>query len=279
MSGAPAPPLEEGLRTAFDGWLSATTARFESGLRFAEIRKGVQALSSLYVERRAGADLAARAAEGAGKRAALATYFAPLHFLAARYALESLLESEPAALGGMRRVVDLGCGTGAAGAALATAAGGTEVLGVDRSGWALGEARRTWAAFGLRARTLRRRLPQGLPHPRPGDLFVLGWCLNELGERERQALLADLAAARAHGARVLVLEPLAGAVAPWWEDARRTLGGSEVFAAQVKRTIERPDRIAELDQAAGLDHRVIGVRAMFAGAQPAGFSAAKRRRT
>jgi hypothetical protein len=56
-----------------------------------------------------------------------------------------------------------------------------------------------------------------------------------------------------------------GAVAAGREAARRTLGGSEVFAAQVKRTIERPARIADLDHASGLDHRVIGVRAMFAG--------------
>jgi hypothetical protein len=32
----------------------------------------------------------------------------------------------------------------------------------------------------------------------------------------------------------------------------------------VKRGVERPARIAELDRASGLDHRVIGVRAMFA---------------
>ena len=266
MRGAPAPHLKEALRSAFDGWLSAATERFEAELRFAEIRKGVNSLSSLYVERRSGADLAARAHEGAGKRAALATYFAPLHFLAAHCALESLVESNPGALAGIRRVVDLGCGTGAAGAAAASAcAARPEVLGVDRSGWALAEARRTYTAFGLRARTLRSRLPRGLPRGRPGDLCVLGWCLNELREEERDRLLARLAEARdGLGARILVLEPLAGAVTPWWETARGRLGGAGVWTAVVKRPIERPARIAELDHASGLDHRVIGVRAMFA---------------
>ena len=47
-----------------------------------EVRRGVQALSRLYVERR-GAGRLARALDGAAKRAALATYYAPLHFLAA----------------------------------------------------------------------------------------------------------------------------------------------------------------------------------------------------
>jgi SAM-dependent methyltransferase len=265
MREAAAPHLKEPLRAAFDAWLSATTARFAAELRFAEIRKGVQALSSLYVERRAGADLAARARSGAGKRAALAAYFAPLHFLATRYALERLLESTPGALAHVRRVVDLGCGTGAAGAAAASACAETpEVLGVDRSGWALGEARRTYAAFGLPARILRRRLPGGLPRPRASDLCVLGWCLNELGEGDREALLGELAGAHSQGARILVLEPLAGAAVPWWEEARRELGGSRAWVAEVKRAIQRPAQLADLDRAAGLDHRVIGARALFA---------------
>ena len=59
------PYLTGELRVAFDAWLDAAVERHSRELEFREIRKGVQALSALYVQRRAGADLAARA-EGIG---------------------------------------------------------------------------------------------------------------------------------------------------------------------------------------------------------------------
>ncbi|MEN6631590.1 MAG: hypothetical protein ABFD84_04115, partial [Candidatus Polarisedimenticolia bacterium] len=70
------PYLEPPLREAFDAWLEGTVSRFVPPLTFTELRKGAQALSTLYVERRGGGGLATRAIEGTGKRAALATYFA-----------------------------------------------------------------------------------------------------------------------------------------------------------------------------------------------------------
>src|SRR5690606_24207189 len=142
-----------------------------------EIRKGLQALSTLYVQKREGADLAARAIEGRGKRAAVATFYAPLHFLTAHHLLEDVGAER---LGAIERVLDLGCGTGAAGAAAAAtlhAAGRPlpRVVAVDRSGFALSEARATYAAFGLLARTVRGALPAALPALRAGDFVVLGW--------------------------------------------------------------------------------------------------------
>jgi hypothetical protein len=263
------PYLEGEVRARFDAWLAAAVARHEPPLRFREVRRGVQALSHLYVEGRVGSDLAARASEGRAKRAALATCFAPLHFLATRYAAEAL---DPAQLARVARIVDLGCGTGAAGAALAGACRERpRLLAIDRSGWALGEARHTYAAFGLHARTLRRRLPGGLPAARRGDLWLLGWMLNELAEAERQELLERLEQAQAAGAALLVLEPLAGRLVPWWPGVLRRFAPAGARAAEVKRRILRPERIAALDAASGLDHRVVGARLMFVpGADPQG---------
>ncbi len=253
--------LEGPLRAAFDAWLEAARARCAPPLTFAEIRKGVQALSSLYVERRGGGGLAARAVDGAGKRAAFATYYAPLHFLAAHYALEQIA---PATLQGVDTVHDLGCGTGAAGAAAAAAcrAGSVSLHLLDVSGWALGEARHTARAFGLASKTRRGALPGAFPKAGRGDLVVLGWAVNELDEPAREALLRTLEAAVARGARVLVLEPLARAAAPWLAAWAARLAPLGVTGSLVKREIDRPPWIAQLDDASGLDHREIGARVL-----------------
>lgn len=94
-AGAVRPYLAGALRAAFDAWLADTVRRHSRVLEFREIRRGVQAVSALYVQRREGADLAARAIEGRGKRAALATFYAPLHFLTAHHLLAGLGPATP----------------------------------------------------------------------------------------------------------------------------------------------------------------------------------------
>jgi SAM-dependent methyltransferase len=225
------------------------------------VRKGVRALSHRYVEARARAD-PGDPLDGHGKRAAFATYFAALHFIVTWDTLETL----GAPLETVRRVVDVGCGTGACGAAVARFGGGrASLLGIDRSGWALGEARHTCAAFGVRARFRRGALPGALPaRTGRGDALVAGWCLNELAPGARERVVAAFLAARARGARLLLLEPLAGWAAPWWDElaARVTALGGE--AAIVRRALGLPAWIERMDRAASLDHSVVGARALFA---------------
>src|SRR5206468_7238101 len=64
----------------FDSWFEALEARHLSRLTFAEVRRGLQALSALYVDRgkRPGTG---GALGGSGKRGAFALFYAPLHFL------------------------------------------------------------------------------------------------------------------------------------------------------------------------------------------------------
>jgi precorrin-6B methylase 2 len=257
--------LPEEVRKEFDSWLETAVGRYVPPLTFTEVRKGVQALSSLYVERRSGGGLGPRSHEGQGKRAALVTYFGPLHFLTVYHAIGGFGRFD-----GTTRVVDLGTGTGASGAAAALRAGGVpDILGLDRSGWMLSEARRTWSAFGLRGRAVRGRLPGAFPRVRPTDLIVLGWVVNELEESDREGLLEKLLDAVVRGARLLVAEPLAERITPWWRGWVDTLESVGVEEGMVRVAIDRPSWIADLDRASGLDHGTIGARLLAGPAQSA----------
>jgi SAM-dependent methyltransferase len=264
------PYLESPLREAFDAWLETTVARYSPPLAFAEIRRGAQALSSLYVERRRSGAIAARSVRGRGKRAALATYFAPLHFLTVHHALGAfdLRAAEP-----IRRVLDLGCGSGATGAAIATARlappGAVEpdpprVVALDVSGWALGEAEATYAAFGLGCRMRRGALPGSFPRVGPSDLIALGWVVNELDDRGRTTLLGRLRGALESGASLLLAEPLSERPSPWWSEWAEALAPLGAAEEWVRTEIERPNWIASLDRATRLDHRTLGARVLCA---------------
>src|SRR5690348_15790927 len=96
----------------FADWMRALEARHLADLRVAEVTRALRALSSAYVGRRhkmAGGG----ALDTAGKRAAFALFYAPLHFLATQHVIEAVDPhgAPPAS------ILDLGCGTGAAGAA------------------------------------------------------------------------------------------------------------------------------------------------------------------
>ena len=126
-----------------------------------------------------------------------------------------------------RRIVDLGCGTGVAGAAWALAAGGASVLGLDRHPWAVDEARWTYRTLGLDGDARRADVGR-LELRRPPDAIVAGYVLNELDDAVRDTVLADLAGWAAKGAAVLVVEPISRSVAPWmkrWETVVEQAGG------------------------------------------------------
>src|SRR5262245_2880020 len=122
---------------AFLSWQDALERRFLSTLTFQEVRRSVQSLSSLYVESRERLDSGA-ALNGAGKRAAFAMFYAPMHFLLVREIVRSLGASKKA----MPAIIDLGCGTGSAGAAWALECSPIpKLIGVERNTWALQETK------------------------------------------------------------------------------------------------------------------------------------------
>ena len=242
----------------FPAWVEALEARHTKTLSFAEVRRALQALSSLYVKR--GERLAEGEALGtAGKRAAFALFYGPLHFLAVREIVRALGAGHPAP----REILDLGCGTGAAGAAWALEAGPrVAVAGIERSGWAASEARFTFARLGLRG-DARRGDIRGAALPGRGGGIVCAYVVNELPEDARVSLLERLLAAGRAGARVLVVEPIARGVAPWWprwSDAFRGAGGR---ADEWRFPAALPPLLARLDRAAALDHRELTARSLW----------------
>src|SRR5512143_207080 len=231
----------------FAAYYKAVEKRHLAELTFAEVRRALQALSSVYVERRermaGGAAL-----DGAGKRAAFALYYGPMHFLLVREIVRAL----PAPVRTPRRLLDLGCGTGTAGAAWALECEPqARVEGVDRSGWAVAEARWTLARFGLDGRATRADAATApLPGARSGVLAA--FTVNELAEEPRGRLLGRLLEAARAGSTVLVVEPIARRVNPWWPEwaeAFRAAGGRE---DEWRFRPDLPERLALLAKAAGL---------------------------
>jgi SAM-dependent methyltransferase len=248
----PGPPASD----RFPAWVEDLQARHRRELTFAEIRKGLQALSSLYVERRQKLSAGA-ALDGAGKRAAFALYYGPAHFLLVRAIVRAL----GTAAGRPRTIVDLGCGTGAAGAAWGLEAG-ARVEGIDRNGWAVEETRWTLARLRLKG-SARKGDAVSEPLPTRPAGVVAAFTVNELDPKARERLLAAVREAPARGVRVLVVEPLARRALTWWDPwaaAFTAAGGRE---DEWRIDAELPASLVELGRAAGLDPGRLGARSLF----------------
>jgi hypothetical protein len=90
--------------------------------------------------------------------------------------------------------------------------------------------------------------------------------MNELGDSERDALLTRLVErGAARGDRVLIVEPLAGFVARWWNRWRETFETAGGRADEWRLRTELPPIVAKLDRAAGLNHREIIGRSLWLG--------------
>jgi SAM-dependent methyltransferase len=247
----------------FDQWLLDAEARHFADLTFPEVSSGLRALSSAYIERRQRLGDGG-ALDGAGKRAAFALFYGPLHFLLVRAIIQAL----PGASSGNTTLVDLGCGTGAAGAAWAAAcARPPRILGIDRHSWAIGEAARTYRAFGLTARTIRGDITS-TEVPKGPVSILAAFALNELADAPRDALMARLFARAVAGDRLLIVEPIAGFVARWWARWRAEAEAIGGRADEWRFRIELPPIVAKLDRAVKLDHRELTGRSLWLAGHP-----------
>jgi predicted RNA methylase len=240
------------ISSQFAFFLRELEVRHLADLRFSEVTRALRALSSAYVERRETALAGHKALDGAGKRAAFALYYGPIHFLLVQHIIRELGVTPERGT-----VVDLGCGTGVAGAAVATASTpSATVLGIDTHPWALDEARFTYQTFGLRfdirrGHAARSRFPAGT------SFIVAAFVVNELNDADRATLLAQLKTVRS---RVLIVEPISNRISPWWPAWVDALGAQ---ADEWKVRVDGPPIVKRLAKAAGLRPDVLTARSLF----------------
>lgn len=264
---------DDRIRDLADAWVGDLLSRHAAQFTRPELLKAIRALSARYVEQRAS--LSRRSAlDSAGKRAAFAAFYAPLHALTVR-AVAVALDVRAAGVG---QVIDLGCGTGAASIGWALATGERpRIVGVDRDQWATQEASWNWRRLGLSGRVDRGDLVHALgatiadagrrrPRTNPRDgatAVILGWSLNELDPPTRKRAFDLVLRAPTTGIATLVVEPIARTATPWWRDwAARVVhaGGRDDLW---KFAPDLPRRLADLDEAAGFRREHLGARTLW----------------
>jgi hypothetical protein len=84
-----------------------------------------------------------------------------------------------------------------------------------------------------------------------------------LSDAARAALLPALLAQGARGRAVLIIEPLAGFVAPWWNEWRAAFVEAGGRADEWRFREPLPAIVTRLDRAAGLNHRELTGRSLW----------------
>ena len=157
------------------------------------------------------------ALDSAGKRAAFALFYAPLHFLVTRKSCERF------------QVRSMACGkcrTSAAGPDPPVRPGRWSRV-LRRSGdsmrvrWAVAEARWTYSQLGLAGRAAARDVSRATLSAGEGTATVVAYVRNELADPARTQLFQRLLTIGLGGDRVLLIEPIARRAMPWWPEWER----------------------------------------------------------
>ena len=245
-------------------WLVTLEARHMANLTRQEFTRAVRALSARYVERRS--QLPERSPlDSAGKRAAFALFYAPVHLLTTREAIAHLGVRTD-----MSSLVDLGCGTGVCSAAWALLHETPPfITGIDAHPWALDEARWNWRTLGLRGQATRGDLVAAARNLLKQSDAVLartgviaGWSINELAKPERAQLLEAIDQLLGRGVTLVILEPLARGVTPWWDEWVERLAPRGIVSGDVKTDTDLPAPLDSFSDAAGFRQKGLGARCL-----------------
>ena len=242
-----------------DAWIAALEARHLASLRFSELTRALRALSSAYVERR---DRLARGAalDGAGKRAAFALYYGLVHFTFVRHIVAAVGADEAR----IETILDLGCGTGVAGAAWALSTPRARDARRHRQE-SVGGRR---SARGRTARWEFAAPPAGPRSPAPPgrrDASASSPATSSTSSTTRSAtrLLTRLFDAHEDGAPLLVVEPIALRAMPWWSGWASAFHRRGGRADEWRFRPQLPEIVQRLAHAAGLSGSEIKGRSLW----------------
>lgn len=240
-----------------DAFVEAAERRYLTDITFQEARRALQALSTIYVQKR---DQLARGAalDGRGKRAAFAFFYGPLHMLLVQHIVEALGANDPPP----KRIIDLGCGTGAGAAGWASVCDTKPmVIGIDVDSWAVSEAKWTYGQLGLQNET-RKGNAETAQWPDDGAV-IAAYTVNELSDEGRATFLKAMLAAKTKGCRTLIVEPIAKRPVPWWPEWSQHVlaAGGRDDAWNIPA--ELPARLRLMDKAAGLKHDRLKGRTLY----------------
>ena len=242
---------------SIDTWLAALDERHFANLTQSEVTRALRALSSCYVERREKLT-SGGALDGAGKRAAFAIFYGPQHFFITRDIARSLWPAAPP----FERLVDLGCGTGTTGAAIALEYGAA-VEGFDLNKWAVTEANWTYSSLGVNGRASVANIRNLRIKATPRTLILAAYAANELPDDVRSELLQRLQAAHKAGASLLIVEPIGRRANLWWPKWKDALEPHGAREDEWRFRVSLPTRQRALAKGAGLDVQELTARSLY----------------
>lgn len=241
----------------FSDWLAALEKRHLANLRPSEVSRALRSLSSCYVERRS--KLAQGAAlNTAGKRAAFALFYGPLHYIVTHEIVMAIERARYVA-----QILDLGCGSGAAGAAWAMASGRCTINALDKHPWAVDEANWTYRQLGITGYAGQGDIARAPIRGRKGHGILAAYSINEIDDTVRANLLERLGEAKENGSHVLVIEPIAKRALGWWSQWADRFCAAGGRADEWRFRTELPERQRTLGRAAGLDPRELTARSLW----------------
>ena len=87
--------------------------------------------------------------------------------------------------------------------------------------------------------------------------------MNETSEDVRSTLLRRYLQGGANGVRILIVEPIAHRVTPWWRNWRRAFEDAGGRAYEWRFEADVPESVRRLGRAAGLDTRELTARSLW----------------